>query len=611
MINLGINTEKFYANPNDRKKVLQIMQQESQLQPCEIEVVRRDGTHIWVLVSAQVIKDTAGNPILYQADHIDITQRLHAEKALKESEEKFRNFFNLTADLVVIASLDGYFLQINPNWSKVLGYSDEELLGKPYLEFVHPDDKQNTIDVISEKLKQGETVFLFENRYLKKNGDSVLLEWTSSPNMELGLTFAIARDITERKKAEAVLHDIIEKNPMSIQIVNPEGYTLQVNAAHFNLFGSAPPSTFSIFEDLQQKAYGDYISQAKNGDVVHMPDIFYNTHDISPELPDMPRWIRALIFPLNDSTGKPERYVLMHENITERKQAEEALKVSEEKYHELSDSITDVFFALDKDLLYTYWNKAWETLTGVTAENAIGKSLLDIFPDNPERQQVENLVRNVNETKTQKQIVVNYPGNNAYIHEITAYPGDGGVSVFVKDITERKRAEQQLQQASENWSKTFDAIQDGIILLDQNQNVMASNQAFLSFVGKTKEQVIGTRCYEIVHGTECPVEHCPFVKLSWSKKRETTEMELNGISCQVMVDPIVDSENKLIGAVHIVTDISQRKKAEKAIQDKVVELQRFFDVTIGRELKMIELKQEINELARQLGEQEDRYLIVD
>ena len=410
---------------------------------------------------------------------------------------------------------------------------------------------------------------------------------------------------------------------MSIQIVNPEGYTLQVNTAHYELFGSVPPPTFSIFDDLQQKGYGDYIAQAKIGDVVHLPDIFYNAHDVSPDFPDLPRWIRALIFPLNDSAGKPERFVFMHENITARKLAEAKLQASELKFRTIADYTFDWEYWLGVDNHIIYISPSSLRTTGYTPEE------ITAYPDllssmvHPDDLHIYNhhfedvfVPSSPHDGCEAEFRIITKEGTIRNIQHICRPVVDNdnnflGRRVSNRDITERKEQEENIRQAAENWSKTFDAIQDGITLLDKDQNVIASNQAFLNFVGKTKEQVLGTHCHLLVHCTDCPIENCPFAKLSISKKRETSEMELNGRFCMVMVDPIMDSEKNIIGAVHIVTDISQRKKAEKAVQDKVTELQHFFDVTIGRELKMIELKQEINDLARQLGEEEDRYIIVD
>lgn len=141
----------------------------------------------------------------------DITDRKLAEEALKESEHRFRSFFELTADLMVIADIDGYFRDINSSWTKTLGYSREELLGRPYLEFIHPDDLAQTRQIIAEKLQQGDTVLSFENRYLTKDGSSVWFEWSSQPNVTKGITFAIARNITDRKRAETELKNSLQQ----------------------------------------------------------------------------------------------------------------------------------------------------------------------------------------------------------------------------------------------------------------------------------------------------------------------------------------------------------------------------------------------------------------
>ncbi|MEI7982865.1 MAG: response regulator [Bacteroidota bacterium] len=153
-------------------------------------------------------------------------------------------------------------------------------------------------------------------------------------------------NITARKHAEAMFEDIVDKNPLSIQIVDKDGYTITGNPAYIKLFGAFPPPGFSIFADLQGKSpeLEKLILHAKRGEVVHLPDLQYNTKDVSPDLPDNPVWIRALIFPLNDSAGIPERYVLMHENITEGKLAEQELIIAKERAEE-SDHLKSAFLA--------------------------------------------------------------------------------------------------------------------------------------------------------------------------------------------------------------------------------------------------------------------------
>ena len=136
---------------------------------------------------------------------------------------------------------------------------------------------------------------------------------------------ALQKEISERKKADKTLQNIIDKNPMAMQIVNKDGFTLEVNPAHIRLFGSTPPADYSIFSSFRNrpKEFGDLLQRViTHGEVVNFPDVYSNAHDINPNVPDVPVWIRTSCFPLNDEHEKLDRLVFTYENITARKQAE-------------------------------------------------------------------------------------------------------------------------------------------------------------------------------------------------------------------------------------------------------------------------------------------------
>jgi signal transduction histidine kinase/CheY-like chemotaxis protein len=253
---------------------------------------------------------------------------------------------------IQILDTEGFPIQVNPAHTKLFGveppsnysvFNDSQLLSLGF-------------GKLFERIKKGEVVFFPDSYY---NVNDVDPSFPDAPAWVKALGFTLNdnngkphkivlmhENITERKNAEALLNDIIENNPMSIQIVDKEGHTLRGNPAFIELFGSVPPPEFSIFDDLKSKSteLENLVFRVKNGEIVHLPDIYFNAHDAVAEAPDIPLWIRAMIFPLNDSRGKPERFVFMHENITERKIAEQEL-IKAKEHAEESDRLKSAFLA--------------------------------------------------------------------------------------------------------------------------------------------------------------------------------------------------------------------------------------------------------------------------
>jgi PAS domain S-box-containing protein len=113
---------------------------------------------------------------------------------------EFHKYFDLSIDLLCIAGTDGYFKRVNPAFHRTLGWSEEELLAQPFLHFVHPDDVENTKEEI-EKLARGMPTISFSNRYRCADGSVKELVWTAKPESDTGMIYAIARDVTETKRA--------------------------------------------------------------------------------------------------------------------------------------------------------------------------------------------------------------------------------------------------------------------------------------------------------------------------------------------------------------------------------------------------------------------------
>jgi PAS domain S-box-containing protein len=122
----------------------------------------------------------------------------------KSVKEEYELFFNLSIDMLCIAGFDGYFKKLNPAWEKTLGWSNEELLSKPYLDFVHPEDREATINAAKGQ-EEGKEVITFHNRYLCKDGAYKWIAWNAFPLVTERLIFAVARDATKSKLMEDAL----------------------------------------------------------------------------------------------------------------------------------------------------------------------------------------------------------------------------------------------------------------------------------------------------------------------------------------------------------------------------------------------------------------------
>jgi PAS domain S-box-containing protein len=130
---------------------------------------------------------------------------IRARRKHRASAQMLARHREMSLDLICTASFDGYFVQLNPAWTRVLGFDLEELQRRPFVEFVHPDDLEATLTEVDKQARRGQLVFNFQNRYLCADGSYRWLEWTSHPDYEAGLMFAVARDVSERKQAEEMV----------------------------------------------------------------------------------------------------------------------------------------------------------------------------------------------------------------------------------------------------------------------------------------------------------------------------------------------------------------------------------------------------------------------
>jgi PAS domain S-box-containing protein len=252
----------------------------------------------------------------------------------------------------------------------------------------------------------------------------------------------------------------------------------------------------------------------------------------------------------------------------ERRRAEEALRESEARYRQLADSITDVFFALDTELRCTYWNKASHELTGVSAEAALGKTLYELFPKF-EGTKTETFYLDALRTSQPKSLTFEYrTGDRNVFLELSAYPSRTGLSVFARDITQRKRGESALRESKNLLAKAQEIAHIGHWKLNPDTYAIEGSEelfrllgldpqdfAFETFVDMVlpdqREFVVNTVRQSIAERRGFDIE-------IWMTRPDREIKSIRSIG-----EPVVDQEGKLTMMVGTAQDITDRKRAEE------------------------------------------------
>ena len=281
---------------------------------------------------------------------------------------------------IVALDLDGRIVDANAPLLAASGYTIEELRGRSFEAFevgVQPGPG------LFEALARGTTdAYRVERRYQTRAGEvrdidlavSLVRDDAGAPMMCL----AILHDVTDRRRAEAALalsetryRSLVEQSPLSVQILSPDGRTLQVNAAWERLWNLnlSKLAGYNMLDDAQLEALGilPHIRRAFAGEPALIPAARYDPAETLPGLApeNQPRWVSAVIYPLKDDAGQVREVVLIHEDITERVRADEQRREATELLQLVVQQSGDAVIVADVDGVVRVFNPAAERLYGV------------------------------------------------------------------------------------------------------------------------------------------------------------------------------------------------------------------------------------------------------
>jgi PAS domain S-box-containing protein len=302
--------------------------------------------------------------------------------------ETGNRFMDLSLDLFCVAGFDGFFKNLNPSFEKTLGFTTKELMAKPYLEFIHPDDRPATV-VEKDGLAEGKVTFAFENRYLCKDGSYKWLLWNAVSIAEQEAIYAVARDITERKRAEEALRDSREQlrllldsvKDYAIFMLDPSGQVTSWNQGAERIKGYKPDEImgrhFSCFYPSEDVQSGKPEHQLR----IAAAEGRYEEEGWRTRKDGSRFWAEVIITALSDGAGKLRGFSKISRDITERRRAEELLRESDERHRKLFDNNPHPTWVFDRETLrFLAVNAAAVRKYGYSRDEFLAMTLKDIRP---------------------------------------------------------------------------------------------------------------------------------------------------------------------------------------------------------------------------------------
>ena len=484
-------------------------------------------------------------------------------------------FFTHSLDLLCIAGVDGYFKRLNPVWEKTLGFSRAELLARPYLEFVHPDDRAVTAGV-AQKLAVGAPLATFENRFRCKDGSHRWLLWSARPVARQGLIYATARDVTDRKQVETELREatgryrgLFEEVPVGIYRTTPGGEILDANPALVDMLAYPDRETLlatpaaDLYIDPADRQWWQVV--VEHEDTVHVNEVQFRRRD------GKIIWVRDTARAVRDKNGLVLHYEGTWEDITQR-------KLSEEELSKLSSAVQrtpDPVVIANANGTIEYVNAAFEKVTGYSAQEVIGQTPRIVKSGHHPREFYRRLWDTILAGRPWWGTFVNRrKDGQLYFAEASIAPifsPQGKITHFVsveRDITERKQAEKKLQESADEISDLYHQAPCGYHSLDPEGVFIRINETELRWLGYSRDEILGKKFTEVITKEDVAAFEASFATLKqrgWERDLEFRMVRKDGTVLPVLLSAtaVKDSAGKFKMSRSTVFDISERLALEQ------------------------------------------------
>jgi PAS domain S-box-containing protein len=509
-------------------------------------------------------------------------------KRLEEALEQLAAIVQSSDDAIIGKTLGGMIISWNSGAERVYGYSSVEVVGR-HMSILLPPNHPDEVSQFLERISRGERIDHYETVRMRKDGQLIYVSLTISPIKDatgkiVGAS-TVARDISGHKRMEEALREsegrlriILESVQTGIVIIDPETHRIiDANSVAVKLIG-APK------EQIIGSGCHRYICPAEKGrcPITDLGQIVDNKERVLLTAGGEICPIIKTVVPV--MLGGREHLLESFIDITERKRTEEALRESENKYRKIFENVQDVFYQADNGGNIIDISPSIERYSGYTREELIGKPVGKIYFNPQDRITLLKAIGEKGEVvdyevrlKSKDNRLIYTSVNTHILLDSAGKPI--GVEGTLRDITERKRAEEALQESEERYRALVESSTDAILMLDKERKIISSNQAFLDLFGYEKSEIEG-KSIRIIHPSDDSfksfgdlayptIEKVGFFRAEWDFIRKGAMPFV----AETVTSVIRSTAGATVGFVSIIRDITERKRTEEALVRQHSELE--------------------------------------